>query len=299
MFIYYDESLLTLLSSIRNYFHLNSFYPSDRDLDVLMTSKRPEHILMVSINGLGADEIKSKLAPQAFLNRNFFKKVQTVLASDEIELLSGKSFNMLEHQMISDEDINKLDIDLDGLDNLSLTSNINLVEIDEYEKVVREYGLDADETLNYLKRLDIKLESLANKISNDAMLIVFSKYGLCLVDKIYELKDSKYENYFSLKPDLSSRLMNFHIKSEYLDDFAKEFKKDFEDYFILLNKHQVIDSKLFGYGENDTAFESFLGDYVAIAKSTMALTYGDSVMPVSHGGILDSEVYVPFIIYQK
>lgn len=299
MFIYYDESLLTLLSSIRNYFHLNILYPSDSDLDVLMTSKRPEHILMVSINGLGADEVKTKLAPQAFLNRNFFKKVQTVLASDEIELLSGKSFNMLEHQMISDEGINKLDIDLDGLDNLSLTSNINLVEIDEYEKVVREYGLDADETLNYLKRLDTKLESLANKISNDAMLIVFSKYGLCLVNKIYDLKGSKYERYFSLKPDLSSRLMNFHIESEYLDDFAKEFKKDFEDYFILLNKHQVIDSKLFGYGENDTTFESFLGDYVAIAKSTMALTYGDSVMPVNHGGILDSEVYVPFIIYQK
>ena len=59
----------------------------------------------------------------------------------------------------------------------------------------------------------------------------------------------------------------------------------------------VIESKLFGDGNENEIFRDALGDYLAVAKTNKTLLYGGSEMLKSqHAGYTDDEIYVPLIV---
>ena len=62
-------------------------------------------------------------------------------------------------------------------------------------------------------------------------------------------------------------------------------------------KQDIIDSKLFGDGEENEIFDSALGDYIAIAENSnkCLLVEGDELLISQHAGYTDDEIYVPLI----
>lgn len=59
----------------------------------------------------------------------------------------------------------------------------------------------------------------------------------------------------------------------------------------------MIESKLFGDGEENEIIRDSLGDYLAIAKTNKTLIYrGFEELKSQHAGYTDDEIYVPLIV---
>lgn len=96
---------------------------------------------------------------------------------------------------------------------------------------------------------------------------------------------------------LEPRAVNFFIKDNKKEEFPEIFNKHFKDDFDLYTKKDVINSKLFGTGEENEVFRDILGDYLAIAKTNKTLLYtGSEILKSQHAGYTDDEVLVPLII---
>lgn len=78
MIVYYDESILTYIASIRNYFGLTSSYPAHEGLSSLLNEKRPEKIFLLLMDGMGANLIERKLPEDSFLRKHLTYVTTTV-----------------------------------------------------------------------------------------------------------------------------------------------------------------------------------------------------------------------------
>ena len=60
---------------------------------------------------------------------------------------------------------------------------------------------------------------------------------------------------------------------------------------------EVIDSKLFGDGEENPKFRNQLGDYLAISHTKKTFIYnGDYPLCSQHAGYTFDEIYIPLIV---
>lgn len=360
MFVYYDESILTLVSSVRSHYGLDTFFNTDKQLDDVLKKRQPTKIITILIDGMGANLIKRKLAPNAFLNQHTFKTVQTVFPSATsaatTAILNGKAANqnafmgwsqyfedvndeviLFYHQgMYSGKDygadfiakhfcqttiIDELQskgIDAQTVypsfmpngcsDFESFCAKISELKAcdfiyaywDKYDSLMHKEGPDSEIADQYLLMMNQKLQALAESLDENTLLMIMADHGQVTIDKVYNLYGSKYEKYFRHLPSLEPRSQVFFIKDGMHEQFAKEFKLEFENDFILLNHEQVVASKLFGSLENHPDFEKYIGDFIAIAKSHMMFVYDPNNQKKflgNHGGIMDDEVLVPFIVY--
>lgn len=78
MIVYYDESILSYVASIRKYYGLDSSYKSNEKFDEMIKEYNPNKIFLFLIDGMGANLIERKLPEDSFLRRNLKFKVQTV-----------------------------------------------------------------------------------------------------------------------------------------------------------------------------------------------------------------------------
>ena len=78
---------------------------------------------------------------------------------------------------------------------------------------------------------------------------------------------------------------------------GKRFEKELGMYFKLYPAQEIIDSKLFGDGEENGNFRYALGDFIAIAEDSnkTIVSNGDLALFSQHAGYTDDEVYVPVI----
>ena len=173
---------------------------------------------------------------------------------------------------------------------------------DKYDTYMHEYGPSSRICDTYLEHINCEIEELCRNLNSDTMLVVTADHGQVDIRRFYNLCRSPFEKYFYRRPALEQRSMAFYIRKGVEKEFEKEFKKAFERDYILLSKAQVLRSKLFGDHPSHPRFEEFIGDYIGIAKSDMVLIYrerDDCYYQGQHAGILDDEMMVPIIAYQK
>lgn len=78
MFVYYDESILAYVSSIRKHFGLSSSFEPNQKFSSLINKKNPKKVFLILIDGMGANLIERKLKEDTFLREHLYKKVTTV-----------------------------------------------------------------------------------------------------------------------------------------------------------------------------------------------------------------------------
>lgn len=81
MIVYYDESILSYVASIRRYFGLSSSYEPNQNFSELIRSKKPKKIFLMLVDGMGANLINKKLPENSFLRKNMVYKTTTVFPS--------------------------------------------------------------------------------------------------------------------------------------------------------------------------------------------------------------------------
>ena len=78
MIVYYDESILTYISSIRKYFGLPLNYDDNKDFTNLIKTVNPKQIILLLVDGMGASLIEKKLPEYSYLRKHMYCKTTTV-----------------------------------------------------------------------------------------------------------------------------------------------------------------------------------------------------------------------------
>lgn len=163
-----------------------------------------------------------------------------------------------------------------------------------------QYGTDGKETIEVLHCLNRDFEELIENVPDNTMVVAIADHGLTDVEELFI---SKYKDLLSMlkrKPSIEPRAINFFVKDGMLEAFKEEFNKHFKDVYMLLTKQELLDQELLGIGEKHELLDMFLGDYIGIATSNILFSLnGKKSYKAHHAGLLDDEMMVPLIIFQK
>lgn len=164
------------------------------------------------------------------------------------------------------------------------------------DHTMHEIGCDKEEIKNIIIDINNRIEKLSKKVK-DTIIFVVADHGHKNVINI-DLNDyPDIVNCLERNTSIEPRAVNFFIKKEKKEEFVKLFNNYFKDDFDLYEMSDVIDSKLFGDGIENSKFKDALGDYLAIAKTDKTILYGGSeVLKSQHAGYTDDEIYVPLIL---
>ncbi len=169
----------------------------------------------------------------------------------------------------------------------------------EPDHTMHELGPDDQETKYLISERNDKVKRMCEDLE-DTIVFIIADHGHVKVDNIF-LKDYP-EIYDCLKMNttIEQRAVNFFIKEGRKEEFCALFNKEFGNDFDLYTMEEVINSKLFGDGEENPIFRDELGDYLAIAKTNKTLLGpGDNELYSQHAGYTDDEIYVPLIVVDE
>lgn len=170
---------------------------------------------------------------------------------------------------------------------------------DEPDHLMHSYGTECKEVKDLIRYRNIIVERLSKKLTN-TIIIVVADHGHIPVENIHLEEYPAIVECLSKNTSLESRAVNFFIKKDMKDIFVKRFNQEFSNDFDLYTKEDVIESHLFGDGQENEIFRDALGDYLAIAKTNKALLYnGNEPLKSQHAGYTDDEIYVPLIVINR
>jgi len=166
----------------------------------------------------------------------------------------------------------------------------------EPDNTMHELGTDSKEAKELILDINNRIEQLSKKLK-DTIIFVVADHGHKNVINI-DLKE--YPDIIEClvrNTSIEPRAVNFFVKKERKNDFENLFNKYFSDDFDLYNKEEIINSKLFGDGEENEIFRDALGDYLAIGKTDKTLLYiGSEILKSQHAGYTEDEILVPLIV---
>ncbi|MEG1256557.1 alkaline phosphatase family protein [Clostridium sp.] len=161
-------------------------------------------------------------------------------------------------------------------------------------------GISSEDSIYWIKKINNMLEELSGKLK-DTLLIITADHGH--IDGRNELIVNYKEITSCLKwpPSIEPRSLAFHVKEGMKQKFKDVFLKEFGDDFLLLSREEVLKKKLFGYGEEHTRFQDFLGDYLAIAIAETSIFNNEAAYKKFigvHAGLTEWEMMVPLIVVE-
>lgn len=181
----------------------------------------------------------------------------------------------------------------------------------EGKKYIHAYDTEPDYSMHDLGPDDIKVKELIKirndkieklcKELNDSIIIIIADHGHKEVEHIHLKNYPKIMEMLERTTSLEQRAVSFKIKKGYEEQFVREFNKEFRNDFELYSKAEILESHLFGYGEENELFKEAIGNFIAIAENSnkCILTDGDNEHKSQHAGYSDDEIYVPLIVIDK
>ena len=167
---------------------------------------------------------------------------------------------------------------------------------EEPDHTMHRMGCDSVDVKNIINDLNNRIEELSSNLS-DTVIIVVADHGHHKIENIFLEDYPDIEKCLLRDTSLEPRAVNFFIKPKKKTEFVNLFDRYFKDDFDLFFMDDVINSHLFGDGEENEIFRDSLGDYLAIAKTDKALLYNyKKEFKSHHAGYTDDEIFVPLIV---
>lgn len=170
----------------------------------------------------------------------------------------------------------------------------------EPDSSMHEKGIDSIEVREWINKINNSVEKLSKELNN-TLIFITADHGHINIKPKCILDYPSIMNTLKWMPSIEPRAISFFIKDGMLKEFETEFLKYFSNEYILLNHNQVLEIKLFGDGDMHDKVESFIGDYVALAKTDVTLfnSYNHCEhFKGAHAGITEEEMTVPLIIVE-
>lgn len=169
---------------------------------------------------------------------------------------------------------------------------------DEPDHLMHDLGTYSKEIKDLIRYRNMVVEKLVESLE-DTVVFVVADHGHLPVENIHLEDYPDLLECLAKDTSIEPRAVNFFIKENKKDEFVTLFEKYFSSEFDLYSKEEVIESKLFGDGEENPIFRDELGDYLAIAKGNKTLLHKKDMAFLSHhAGYTDDEIEVPLIVAQ-
>ena len=356
----YENSILSVTSSILKYYGAECGHKSLKVLDEKLTQEYKNVVLML-FDGMGAKSLETALSERSFLRQHLECPISSVFPPTTVAATTSvqSGLSPAEHGRLGWYLYFK-----EAHDNVAVFSNIKqsdgksagkvsladtyLPYVDICDKIKAAADVEADTVspfseykcrtmrsifttagkilnkdgrhfiycywpqpdkdmhicgVNSLKaKMDIRrINHLAKKFCSklsDTLVVIIADHGL-IDTKWLRIEDyPKLSGMLEKKPSIERRAAALFVKDGMQGEFEKEFKNIFGDKFLLLNKNEIIDSKLFGEGRINERIDDFTGDFIAISTGDWALELqkGDTLMKGCHAGLTEQEMLVPLII---
>ncbi len=171
------------------------------------------------------------------------------------------------------------------------------------DREMHQFGVNAKCVKEMLLDYDKQLETLVNSLS-DTLFLITADHGMTDITmkriEDYEQIGNALMRHICVEP----RCCSFYVKDEFIADFPKMFADTFGDKFILYNHDEFVQSGLLGEGTPHSKVNEFVGDYMAVAVSDIALWYDDikgeyNDFKGAHAGLSNEEMNVPLIVVEK
>lgn len=175
--------------------------------------------------------------------------------------------------------------------------------LEALDSTMHKFGCHSPEANKLLNDLNYQVEDLCQKCPNTLFLIT-ADHGQIINGEIRDI--THYPDFLDtlyMMPTGCTRAMSFVVKPDKHKVFQKLFAKYFGDKFALYSKKHVIKSNLLGNGICHDELDNLLGDYLACATDDCSFVFSTiygSARPEPkgvHGGLTQSEMRVPLIIY--
>jgi len=214
-----------------------------------------------------------------------------------VESDSKKFINLVNY------DLNNLDLLFEKLTTLCAKDERKFIYAYSIEpdNLMHNIGTKAEKVTVLINYLDQKTAEL-NEQLEDTLLIVTADHGHITAGEYLFLNEyPEIQNMLMRSTSIEPRCVNFFVKAGMHAEFDRAFKKHFGERFSLYTKQEEKDGQFFGSGMPHEKFESFLGDYLAVAVSDKNIMDHRVANPLKgiHAGILEDEVIVPVIIIEK
>jgi len=171
------------------------------------------------------------------------------------------------------------------------------------DTMLHEFGTNAHCITEMIKNYNSQLEALVEGLC-DTLFLVTADHGMTdIVMKRVE-DYPKINNALLRHICLEPRCCSLYVKDKYVAGFPKIFNETFPDKFVLFTHNEFLQSGLLGEGLQHPKIKDFVGDYVAVAISDIAIWYKNingefTNFKGTHAGLSNEELTVPLITIEK
>ena len=167
---------------------------------------------------------------------------------------------------------------------------------DQPDGTMHNTGCDSVQSRELIIERNKKTEEFASQL-HDTLLIVVADHGHINCRHYYLADYPDVLDCLARTTSLEQRATSFKIKKGRKGEFKKLFNKYFGKDFKLYSSSEVVESGLFGDGEENPLFRPALGDYIALTETDACITGPDDEDLISnHAGYHEDEIFVPLII---
>ena len=184
--------------------------------------------------------------------------------------------------------------------------NFIMAYSDKPDGLLHKFGTDSDEAKEYVLEAEKKVKELAEKLSDDTLIIISADHGHKNIEKAYSLLEyPEIMECLYMPMALESRTVTFWVKDDMKKVFEERFNSIFKDEFWLMTKEEFLEKHFLGYGEKHPKIDEFLGNYIALSISSSIITIetflaeGKPVKKSTHCGLTEDEMEVPVIVINK
>lgn len=164
------------------------------------------------------------------------------------------------------------------------------------------YGCESEQVTGIMRDLNDTIDGLCRNLS-DTLFIVTSDHGMTDISSEVML-NLKYDicNCLIMPPTFGRRTVNFFVKHEKRSEFERLFSEELGEDFILMDRSEMFEKMLFGYGKPCRMTDDFVGDYCAVATGDKTIRYRAlnekhrSADKASFGGITEDEMVLPLSV---
>lgn len=166
---------------------------------------------------------------------------------------------------------------------------------------IHDLGTAHETVAAHVRAVNALAERLYASLGQDTLVMITADHGLTDTTWRSLYAYPEITDCLACPPSVETRAMSLFVKPGMHGRFADAFREHFGDIYTLIPHEDVMAMHLFGPGDAHPMAESFIGDFLAVARTAVSIDPAPVPDPHpflgSHGGMTLAETEIPLIAF--